>query len=159
MEDLILGGCLGLAFILWIIKIIFSKKIEKYENYIQYIITKLIEKADDEFDEMDKQGKHSYVAKEVYKLAPTWIKVFISEEKIDNWIHQYVHKLRQKQKEVVDLTTKVVIGNDGNSNINSDKLKSLINESKKSTKISVEPLINIEDFKKSKIGIKFESLF
>ena len=159
MEDLILGGCLGLAFILWVIKIIFSKKIEKYEKYIQYIITKLIEKADDEFDEMDKQGKHSYVAKEVYKLAPTWIKVFISEEKIDNWIHQYVHQLRQKQKEVVDLTTKVVIGNDENSNVNSDKLKSLINESKKSTKISVEPLINIEDFKKSKIGIKFESLF
>ena len=159
MEDLILGGCLGLAFILWVIKIIFSKKIEKYEKYIQYIITKLIEKADDEFDEMDKQGKHSYVAKEVYKLAPAWIKVFISEEKIDNWIHQYVHKLRQKQKEVVDLTTKVVIGNDENSNVNSDKLKSLINESKKSTKISVEPLINIEDFKKSKIGIKFESLF
>lgn len=159
MEDLILGGCLGLAFILWVIKIIFSKKIEKYEKYIQYIITKLIEKADDEFDEMDKSGKHSYVAKEVYKLAPTWIKVFISEEKIDNWIHQYVHQLRQKQKEVVDLTTKVVIGNDENSNVNSDKLKSLINESKKSTKISVEPLINIEDFKKSKIGIKFESLF
>ena len=159
MEDLILGGCLGLAFILWIIKIIFSKKIEKYENYIQYIITKLIEKADDTFDEMDKEGKHSYVAKEVYKLAPTWIKVFISEEKIDNWIHQYVHQLRQKQKEVVDLTTKVVIGSDESSNVNSDKLKSLINESKKSTKISVEPLINIEDFKKSKIGIKFESLF
>jgi len=159
MEDLILGGCLGLAFILWVIKIIFSKKIEKYEKYIQYIITKLIEKADDEFDEMDKSGKHSYVAKEVYKLAPTWIKAFISEEKIDNWIHQYVHQLRQKQKEVVDLTTKVVIGNDENSNVNNDKLKSLINESKKSTKISVEPLINIEDFKKSKIGIKFESLF
>ena len=159
MEDLILGGCLGLAFILWVIKIIFSKKIEKYEKYIQYIITKLIEKADDEFDEMDKSGKHSYVAKEVYKLAPTWIKVFISEEKIDNWIHQYVHQLRQKQKEVVDLTTKVVIGNNESSNVNSDKLKSLINESKKSTKISVEPLINIEDFKKSKIGIKFESLF
>lgn len=159
MEDLILGGCLGLAFILWVIKIIFSKKIEKYEKYIQYIITKLIEKADDEFDEMDKQGKHSYVAKEVYKLAPTWIKVFISEEKIDNWIHQYVHQLRQKQKEVVDLTTKVVIGNNESSNVDSDKLKSLINESKKSTKISVEPLINIEDFKKSKIGIKFESLF
>lgn len=159
MEDLILGGCLGLAFILWVIKIIFSKKIEKYEKYIQYIITKLIEKADDEFDEMDKSGKHSYVAKEVYKLAPTWIKVFISEEKIDNWIHQYVHQLRQKQKEVVDLTTKVVIGNNESSNVDSDKLKSLINESKKSTKISVEPLINIEDFKKSKIGIKFESLF
>lgn len=159
MEDLILGGCLGLAFILWVIKIIFSKKIEKYEKYIQYIITKLIEKADDEFDEMDKSGKHSYVAKEVYKLAPTWIKVFISEEKIDNWIHQYVHQLRQKQKEVVDLTTKVVVGNNESSNVDSDKLKSLINESKKSTKISVEPLINIEDFKKSKIGIKFESLF
>ena len=159
MEDLILGGCLGLAFILWVIKIIFSKKIEKYEKYIQYIITKLIEKADDEFDEMDKSGKHSYVAKEVYKLAPTWIKVFISEEKIDNWIHQYVHQLRQKQKEVVDLTTKVVIGNNESSNVDSDKLKSLINESKKYTKISVEPLINIEDFKKSKIGIKFESLF
>lgn len=159
MEDLILGGCLGLAFILWVIKIIFSKKIEKYEKYIQYIITKLIEKADDEFDEMDKSGKHSYVAKEVYKLAPTWIKVFISEEKIDNWIHQYVHQLRQKQKEVVDLTTKVVIGNNESSNVDNDKLKSLINESKKSTKISVEPLINIEDFKKSKIGIKFESLF
>ena len=159
MENLILGGCLGLAFILWVIKIIFSKKIEKYEKYIQYIIIKLIEKADDTFDEMDKEGKHSFVAKEVYKLAPTWIKVFISEEKIDNWIHQYVHQLRQKQKEVVDLATKVIIGNDENSNVDSDKLKSLINESKKSTKISVEPLINIEDFKKSKIGIKFESLF
>ena len=77
---------------------------------------------------MDKSGKHSYVAKEVYKLAPTWIKVFISEEKIDNWIHQYVHQLRQKQKEVAELTTKVVIGNNESSNVDNDKLKSLIND-------------------------------
>ena len=75
MEDLVLGGCLGLAFIWWVIKTIFSKKIEKYENYIQYVIAKLIEKADDEFDEMDKEGKHSYVAKEVYKLALAYLEL------------------------------------------------------------------------------------
>lgn len=159
MEDLVLTVCLSVLFILWFIKTIFSKKIEKYEKYLQYAIVKLIEKADETFDEMDKSGKHSFVAINVYKLIPSWAKTFISEAKIDNWIHQYVHQLRQKQKEVVDLTTKVVTGNDESSNVDSDKLKSLINESKKSTKISVEPLINIEDFKKSKIGIKFESLF
>ena len=58
----------------------------------------MIERADETFDEMDKSGKHSFVAKKVYKLIPSWAKAFISEVKIDNWIHQYVHQLRQKQK-------------------------------------------------------------
>ena len=159
MEDLILSVCLGGLFILWFIKTIFSKKIEKYEKYLQYAIVKLIEKADETFDEMDKSGKHSFVAKKVYKLIPSWAKAFISEVKIDNWIHQYVHQLRQKQKEVAELTTRVVIGSEEMIISDSYKLKNLINESKKVTKISVEPLIDIDDFKKSKIGIKFEKMF
>ena len=159
MEDLVLTVCLSVLFILWFIKTIFSKKIEKYEKYLQYAIVKLIEKADETFDEMDKSGKHSFVAKKVYKLIPSWAKAFISEAKIDNWIHQYVHQLRQKQKEVAEIATKTIINNEEVIIADSYKVKNLINESKKATKISVEPLIDIDDFKKSKIGIKFEKMF
>jgi len=159
MEDLVLTVCLSVLFILWFIKTIFSKKIEKYEKYLQYAIVKLIEKADETFDEMDKSGKHSFVAKKVYKLIPSWAKAFISEAKIDNWIHQYVHQLRQKQKEVEELTTRAVTTDEAILNIDNEKLKSIINEARKSTKITVEPVIDLEKFKKSKIGIKFEKMF
>ena len=119
----------------------------------------MIERADDTFDSMDKSGKHSYVAKKVAKVMPTWLKGFISEEKIDSWIHEYVHQLRQKQKEVVELTTRAVATDEVILNMDNERLKSIINEARKITKITVEPMIDLEKFKKSKIGIKFESLF
>lgn len=158
MEDLVLSVCLSGLFILWLIKVIFSKKIEKYEKYLQYATIKMIERADETFDEMDKSGKHSFVAKKVYKLIPSCAKAFISEVKIDNWIHQYVHQLRQKQKEVAELTTRVIVGSEEMIVTDSYKLKNLINEARKSTKITVEPMIDLEKFKKSKIGIKFEKI-
>lgn len=159
MEDLLLGLCLSGIAVIWILEKFFAKKIAKYEVYLKYVMVKMIEKADETFDSMDKSGKHSYVAKKIAEVMPTWLKGFISEEKIDLWIHEYVHNLRQKQKEVVELTTRAVTTDEAILNMDNERLKSIINEAKKSTKITVEPMIDLEKFKKSKIGIKFEKLF
>ena len=159
MEDLLLGLCLSGVAIIWILEKFLANKIVKYEVYLKYVMAKMIEKADDTFDSMDKSGKHSYVAKKVAKVMPTWLKGFISEEKIDSWIHEYVHNLRQKQKEVVELTTRAVTADEVIvKNMDNERLKSIINEARKSTKITVEPMIDLEKFKKSKIGIKFEKI-
>jgi hypothetical protein len=159
MEDLILVVCLSGVVVIWILEKFLAKKIAKYEVYLKYVTVKMIEKADETFDSMDKSGKHSYVAKKIAKVMPTWLKGFISEEKIDSWIHEYVHSLRQKQKEVVELTTRAVTTDEAILNMDNERLISIINEAKKSAKITVEPMIDLEKFKKSKIGIKFEKMF
>ena len=143
--------------ILAIVEKVFEKKIGVYKQYIKYVIDKLVEKADEMYDKLEKQNKHSFVAEKIYKIIPKFIQPFFSESKIDRYIHDAVDKLREKEKLAQEMVVKTAIK--VNSEIENEELANVVSEVKKESKITIEPVIDLEKFKKSKIGIKFEKVF
>ena len=146
---------LALLAILWVVNKVFSKKLKEYEDYVKYIMDILVVKADEMY--VFNESKHSWVAEKIWSILPKFIKAFITPTKIDKWIHDRVHALREKQALSMEMTTKAITKT--NPAIDNEHLKSLAEEIRKETKITIEPNINLEKFKKSTIGIRFEKIF
>ena len=153
--DILYAVVIGLLVVLELVYLLFNKKLKAYEGYIKYAIDFLVEKADEMYQY--NADKHSYVAEKIYAILPKFLKVLIKEEMIDEWIHLAVIKLRSKQALSLEMTYRAISKID--SNITNEDLKKIADDVRKETKISVEPTINLENFKKSTIGIKFSKIF
>ena len=153
----ILTIVLAILFVLSILFYFFKSKLGKYEVYVKYVIEELAKKADDEFEKNKNSDKHSWVAEKIYSLIPIWAKVFITKSKIDEWIEDIVHLIRQKQRENTAIASQV--STMLNSNITNDKLAQIADDVNKRNKVTLSTNINIADFKKSTIGINYNKTF
>jgi DNA-directed RNA polymerase subunit F len=147
----------GVLAVGYVIKKFFSAKLGKYSNFINIAISDLVTLYDKQYDKAQKEEKHTAVAEAVYKALPKYVKIFISQDKVDSKIKKAVDNLRDKEKLVEVTTTKVldIIPQP----VENNQLKDIVSQVKKD--MSITPIINpnFEDYKKSSFGIKISKLF
>lgn len=147
----------GVLAVGYVIKKFFSTKLGKYSNFINIAISDLVTLYDKQYDKAQKLEKHTAVAEAVYKALPKYVKIFISQDKVDSKIKKAVDNLRDKEKLVEVATTKVldIIPQP----VENNQLKDIVSQVKKD--MSITPIINpnFEDYKKSSFGIKISKLF
>lgn len=153
-SNYIIVGILALSYV---IKKFFSAKLGKYSNFINIAISDLVALYDKQYDKAKNEDKHTAVSEAVYKALPKYVKVFISQDKVDSKIKKAVDNLRDKEKLVEITTTKVldIIPQP----VENNQLKGIVAQVKKD--VSITPIINynFEDYKKSSFGIKIKKLF
>ena len=153
-SNYIIIGILALGYVA---KRFFSTKLGKYSNFINIAISDLVTLYDKQYDKAQKLEKHTAVAEAVYKALPKYVKIFISQDKVDSKIKKAVDNLRDKEKLVEVATTKVldIIPQP----VENNQLKDIVSQVKKD--VSITPIINpnFEDYKKSSFGIKISKLF
>jgi DNA-directed RNA polymerase subunit F len=147
----------GVLAVGYVVKRFFSAKLGKYSNFINIAISDLVTLYDKQYDKAQKEEKHTAVAEAVYKALPKYVKIFISQDKVDSKIKKAVDNLRDKEKLVEVTTTKVldIIPQP----VENNQLKDIVSQVKKD--MSITPIINpnFEDYKKSSFGIKISKLF
>lgn len=147
----------GVLAVGYVVKKFFSAKLGKYSNFINIAISDLVTLYDKQYDKAQKLEKHTAVAEAVYKALPKYVKIFISQDKVDSKIKKAVDNLRDKEKLVEVTTTKVldIIPQP----VENNQLKDIVSQVKKD--VSITPIINpnFEDYKKSGFGIKISKLF
>src|SRR5574344_326097 len=147
----------GVLAVGYVVKKFFSAKLGKYSNFINIAISDLVTLYDKQYDKAQKLEKHTAVAEAVYKALPKYVKIFISQDKVDSKIKKAVDNLRDKEKLVEVTTTKVV--DIIPQPVENNQLKDIVSQVKKD--VSITPIINpnFEDYKKSGFGIKISKLF
>ena len=150
MVNLDLGSILSMASIIlfiiyFILGKIFKSKIDKYDKYIKFVIGELAKKADESFDK--NSDKHLWVSEKIYSYMPMWLKLITPQDKIDEYIHYIVHKIRNIEEANSSLITQAVIT--ANNQINNDDLSKIVTDIKNKNKVSLSANLNVEDFKKS----------
>jgi DNA-directed RNA polymerase subunit F len=147
----------GVLAIGYVVKKFFSTKLGKYSNFINIAISDLVTLYDKQYDKAKKLEKHTAVAEAVYKALPKYVKIFISQDKVDSKIKKAVDNLRDKEKLVEVATIKVldIIPQP----VENNQLKDIVSQVKKD--VSITPIVNpnFEDYKKSSFGIKISKLF
>lgn len=147
----------GVLAVGYVIKKFFSAKLGKYSNFINIAISDLVALYDKQYDKAQKLDKHTAVSEAVYKALPKYVKVFISQDKVDSKIKKAVDNLRDKEKLVEIATTKVldIIP----QTVENNQLKDIVTQVKKD--MSITPIVNynFDDYKKSSFGIKIKKLF
>lgn len=153
-SNYIIVGILALGYVA---KRFFSTKLGKYSNFINIAISDLVTLYDKQYDKAKNEDKHTAVSEAVYKALPKYVKIFISQDKVDSKIKKAVDNLRDKEKLVEVATTKVldIIPQP----VENNQLKDIVSQVKKD--MSITPIINpnFEDYKKSSFGIKISKLF
>ena len=141
----------------YIIRKFFSAKLGKYNDLINIAISDLVVLYDKQYDKSQKEEKHTAVALAIYKALPKWIKIFISEDKVDSKIKKAVDNLRDKEKLVEIATAKAI--EIMPHEVENTQLKQIVADVKKD--ISITPIVNpnFDDYKKSVFGIKIKKLF
>ena len=147
----------GVLAVGYVVKKFFSAKLEKYSNFINIAISDLVALYDKQYDKAKNEDKHTAVSEAVYKALPKYVKVFISQDKIDSKIKKAVDNLRDKEK-LVEIATKKTI-EIVPQEVENNQLKDIVAQVKKD--VSITPIINynFEDYKKSSFGIKIKKLF
>jgi DNA-directed RNA polymerase subunit F len=147
----------GVLAVGYVVKRFFSAKLGKYSNFINIAISDLVTLYDKQYDKAQKEEKHTAVAEAVYKALPKYVKIFISQDKVDSKIKKAVDNLRDKEKLVEVATIKVldIIPQP----VENNQLKDIVSQVKKD--VSITPIVNpnFEDYKKSSFGIKISKLF
>ena len=147
----------GVLVIGYVVKKFFSAKLGKYSNFINIAISDLVALYDKQYDKAKNEDKHTAVSEAVYKALPKYVKIFISQDKVDSKIKKAVDNLRDKEKLVETATTKVldIIP----QTVENNQLKDIVAQVKKD--MSITPIVNynFEDYKKSSFGIKIKKLF
>ena len=153
-SNYIVVGVLALSYV---VKKFFSTKLGKYSNFINIAISDLVALYDKQYDKAQNEDKHTAVSEAVYKALPKYVKIFISQDKIDSKIKKAVDNLRDKEQLVEIATTKVldIIPKP----VENNQLKDIVTQVKKD--VSITPIVNynFEDYKKSSFGIKIKKLF
>lgn len=148
---------MGLIIAGYVAKKFFSVKLGKYNNFINIAISDLVSLYDKQSDKMTNDGKHTAVSNTVYKALPKYVKVFISQDKLDSKIKKAVDNLRDKEELVVITANKVVelVPQEVETNQLSDILKQVKKD------VSITPIVNVnmDDYKKSMFGVKIRKLF
>jgi DNA-directed RNA polymerase subunit F len=147
----------GVLAVGYVVKKFFSAKLGKYSNFINIAISDLVALYDKQYDKAKNEDKHTAVSEAVYKALPKYVKIFISQDKVDSKIKKAVDNLRDKEKLVEIATTKVldIIP----QQVENNQLKDIVAQVKKD--VSITPIVNynFEDYKKSSFGIKIKKLF
>jgi DNA-directed RNA polymerase subunit F len=153
-SNYIIIGILALGYVA---KKFFSTKLGKYSNFINIAISDLVTLYDKQYDKAKNEDKHTAVSEAVYKALPKYVKIFISQDKVDSKIKKAVDNLRDKEKLVEVATIKVldIIPQP----VENNQLKDIVSQVKKD--VSITPIVNpnFEDYKKSSFGIKISKLF
>ena len=150
---------LGLLVAIHLIRKFFKVKLEKYDKIIQIAVNELVLIMDKQFEQFTNGQKHSTVADNIYDNLPKYIKIFISKDFIDKKIISTVDKMKVEKAKVADTVAKTVIKLDTEDTKTSIDLGNIVEAVKKDTKISLTAEPDLKNLEKSRIGIKFKTLF